>query len=246
MKIVPAIDLKNGRCVRLYQGDFDRVTDYSDDPAAVARRFSGMGFDYLHVVDLDGAQLGSQSNQESVRAIHAASSMSVQLGGGIRTAGTLKRWFDAGVKRCVVGSVAVVDPALVKSWIQDFSADRIVLALDVNIDGTGVPRIATHGWQRTTELSLWDCIDGYIGRGLQHVLCTDIGRDGAMAGPNVELYTEAMRRYPELQFQASGGVRDIADLRFAAETGVAATITGRALLDGRITAEELATFPQSA
>lgn len=246
MNIIPAIDLKEGRCVRLVQGDFDQVTEYSNDPAALAQKIENMGFDYLHVVDLDGARVGTQKNQQSIQAICEASSMSVQLGGGIREAATLEKWFNLGIKRCVVGSVAVTTPELVKDWLQSFGADRIVLALDVNIDSGGTPQLATHGWTQTTTISLWDCIEFYIENGLEHVLCTDIGRDGALSGPNFSLYRDFMQRYPMLGLQVSGGVRHIQDLKNAALTGAAAAITGRALLDGRISPQEIASFQQNA
>lgn len=246
MIVMPAIDLKDGHCVRLYQGDFRQVTEYSDNPAALARQIADMGFNFLHVVDLDGAREGSQKNQMSVRAIAQASAMSIQLGGGIRDTATLEQCFDAGVARCVLGSVAVTDPPQVIRWIEQFSANRIVLALDVNIDAGGVPRLATQGWTQTTDMSLWDCVDRYLDSGLSHVLCTDIGRDGALSGPNFDLYREFVERYPNLSLQASGGVRNIEDLNTAAQTGAAAAITGRALLDGRISQQDIALFLQNA
>ena len=134
MIIIPAIDLHNGSCVRLYQGDFAQATTYSDQPAAVARQFGGLGLSHLHIVDLDGAREGSQRNQDSVHAIIQACDMSIQLGGGIRDAATLEQWFAAGVGRCVLGSVAVADPDLVTGWLEKFSSERIVLALDVRVE----------------------------------------------------------------------------------------------------------------
>jgi phosphoribosylformimino-5-aminoimidazole carboxamide ribotide isomerase len=246
MNIIPAIDLHNGSCVRLYQGDFAQATTYSDDPAELARRFAGFGFSQLHVVDLDGAREGSQRNQDCVHAISRASDMSIQLGGGIRERATLERWFAAGVARCVLGSVAVTDPDRVKEWLDEFSSEQIVLALDVRIDDNGLPLLATHGWVQTSDLSLWDCLDDYAGYGLRHVLCTDVGRDGALCGPNLELYRELVERYPAISLQASGGVRNIEDLALAAQTGAAGAITGRALLDGRISPQEIASFQQNA
>lgn len=246
MKIIPAIDLHDGQCVRLYKGDFDRVTVYSDNPAALAQQYAASGFRYLHVVDLDGARRGSQQNQECVQAIARSSTMSVQLGGGIRDTATLEYWFNAGVKRCVVGSIAVTDTKMVRRWLQDYSADKIVLALDVRFDENKVPRLSTQGWTETSTTSLWDAVDSYLEWGLQHVLCTDISRDGALNGPNLELYDEFSSRYPEIDLQASGGVRDIKDLEQTALTGAAAAITGRAMLDGRISQQELDQFQQNA
>ncbi len=246
MIIIPAIDLKAGQCVRLFQGNFGDVTEYSDDPAALAQEFADMGFRYIHVVDLDGAKAGSQQNQESIRAICAATSMSVQLGGGIRQVETLKQWFGNGVERCVIGSLAVTDRDAVSGWLGDYSPDRLVLALDVRIDANGVPLLATHGWTQTSATVLWECIEHYVSVGLTHVLCTDVSRDGALAGPNLDLYVEFARRYPDVRLQASGGVRDIKDLEATARTGASAAISGRALLDGRISPMEIASFRQNA
>jgi phosphoribosylformimino-5-aminoimidazole carboxamide ribotide isomerase len=246
MMIIPAIDLRDGKCVRLYKGDFARVTTYSDDPASLARKYADSGFDCLHVVDLDGAQHGSQKNQDCVQFITRSSTMTVQLGGGIRDTATLDYWFAAGITRCVIGSVAVTNRELVKDWIRDFTSDRIVLALDVRIDQGGIPRLSTHGWTQTSLVGLWDALDAYIDCGLKHVLCTDISRDGALNGPNLDLYREFSQRYPQIELQASGGVRDIDDLKNIASTGTGAAISGRALLDGRISQQEIDSFQQNA
>lgn len=246
MNIIPAIDLKDGACVRLFQGDFNQVTEYSNNPTDVARLFSSYGFDYLHIVDLDGALQGESRNRDTILDIIRATNMSVQVGGGIRTEESLQSWFDTGVDRCVIGSVAVSEVDMVQHWLRKFSPDRLVLALDVQLDVGGTPMLATHGWTRSSGITLWDCVDGYLSAGVMHVLCTDVGRDGALAGPNLDLYREFVQRYPTLALQASGGVRDIDDLKLAAAAGAAGTVTGRALLDGRISRQEIATFLQNA
>ena len=246
MMIIPAIDLREGKCVRLYKGDFAKVTTYSDDPAALARNYADSGFGYLHVVDLDGAQHGSQKNQNSVQSITRSTSMAVQLGGGIRDTATLDYWFAADVTRCVIGSMAVTNRELVKEWIRDYTSDKIVLALDVRIENDGIPRLSTHGWTQTSAVSLWDALDAYTDCGLKHVLCTDISRDGALNGPNLDLYRELSQRYPRVELQASGGVRDIDDLKNIGSTGTGAAISGRALLDGRISQQEIDSFQQNA
>lgn len=246
MKIVPAIDMKDGRCVRLFQGDFARETRYSDDPVSVAHRYARMGFRYLHVVDLDGARTGEQRNRALVRRIVDETALDVQLGGGIRNRETLEDWFAAGVRRAVVGSVAVTDAARVRGWLEDCGADRIVLALDCRLDDAGTPWLATHGWIRDSRTSLWDCVDGYRDAGLRHVLCTDVGRDGALTGPSLSLYGEFRRRYPDIELQASGGVRHMNDLVELGNAGAAAAVTGRALLDGRIGASEVSSFLRGA
>ncbi len=246
MKIVPAIDLQAGKCVRLLKGDFEKTTEYSDNPAEIAVQFSALRVEDLHVVDLDGARLGEQQNRSSIRAILAQTSLTVQLGGGIRDKQTVSRWLDVGISRCVIGSLAVTEPDTVRQWLSEFGGDRIVLALDVNVADDGTPLLTTHGWTAHSDVRLWDAIDGFLPHGLEHVLCTDVSRDGALAGPNVELYREVLCRYPGLKLQASGGVRDIADLVALRDAGLPAAITGRAMLDGRISSEEVARFRQSA
>lgn len=246
MKIIPAIDLKDGKCVRLFKGDFDRVTEYSSDPAAVGRRFSSLDVQDLHIVDLDGARSGNQQNRDIVAGIVRTSGLDVQLGGGIRSAGDVAGWLEAGVTRCVIGSIAIKQPEVVRQWITDFHGDRIVLALDVNVSRDGEPMLTTHGWTEEAGVSLWECLDSYASVGVQHVLCTDVSRDGAMSGPNFDLYELILGRYPGLGLQASGGVRHADDLRRLSSIGLPAAITGRALLDGAISDTEVASFRQNA
>lgn len=246
MKIIPAIDLKNGKCVRLFQGDFDRTTEYSSDPAAIGRRFSQLDVLDLHVVDLDGARSGTQRNQEIVAEIASGTGLSVQLGGGIRRHGDVERWLRSGVKRCVVGSVAITEPDRVLGWIEEFGTDRIVLALDIKFDKNRSPILTTNGWTTDSGIELWDCLNFYCGGGAVHVLCTDVERDGAMQGPNFELYEDILTRFPDLLLQASGGIRHVEDLQTLRALGLPAAITGRALLDGKITEYEVTAFRQSA
>jgi phosphoribosylformimino-5-aminoimidazole carboxamide ribotide isomerase len=246
MTVIPAIDLRDGRCVRLCQGDFERQTTYSDVPSEVALEFQNLGLTSLHIVDLDGARHGLQCNTVTIKELLEVGKVSIQLGGGIRDAASIRHWLACGVSRCVVGSMAVNDPETVKSWFHEFGAPQIVLALDVRISANSAPKLATHGWTKTTRITLWDCIESYLDVGLKQVLCTDISRDGALTGPNFELYRDLQHRYPELELQASGGVRNLADLQALSEIGVHATITGRALLDGRIGKEELQSFLPAA
>lgn len=242
MKIIPAIDLRDGRCVRLYQGQFDQQTCYDVDPVKLAGEYKAAGFDDLHVVDLDGARSGRQENHDIVRRIVDARLLSVQLGGGIRTRAELDAWLGAGIARVVVGSLAVTHPGTVHAWLKKYGSEKIVLALDVNVGADAVPRVATHGWTRPSPLTLWQCLDDYTSAGLRHVLCTDISRDGALSGPNFELYAQLLEEYPGILLQASGGVRDIDDLHTLRSIGATAAISGRALLDGRISGTEIASF----
>jgi phosphoribosylformimino-5-aminoimidazole carboxamide ribotide isomerase len=246
MKIIPAIDLKDGNCVRLYQGDFNRETVYHSDPTVIARRYEEMACTDLHLVDLDGAKSGRQGNRALVRQILANAQLHVQLGGGIRDRDAVNDWFDAGVQRVVIGSLAVTEPERVMEWLREFGADRFVLALDCRCDEQGTPWLTTHGWTRTSATSLWDCLDQFARAGAPQVLCTDVSRDGAMTGPSLELYREFVARFPAIPLQASGGVRNLADLQALRDIGAAAAITGRALLDGCISATEVLSFQRSA
>lgn len=246
MRIIPAIDLKSGCCVRLLKGDFDQQTLYSSNPTKIADQFSALQVSDLHIVDLDGAQSGEQKNRRIVQDIAKNNGLEIQIGGGIRSAEDIERWLKFGVARCVVGSVAIDNVTEVCAWAQAVGTDRIVLALDVKLDSNGTPYLTTHGWTRDTQMSLWQCLDNYAAADIRQVLCTDVGRDGAMMGPNVGLYREILKRYPNLELQASGGIRHIGDLEQLRSMGVPAAITGRALLDGKITAEEISSFRQNA
>jgi phosphoribosylformimino-5-aminoimidazole carboxamide ribotide isomerase len=247
MLLIPAIDLRGGQCVRLLQGRFDAETVYASDPLEVLERYLAFGARRIHVVDLDGARDGSQGNRAAIgRIVGRAGREAVQVGGGIRTRQVAEELFDLGVARVVVGSVAVTEPDEVASWLREFGPERVVLAFDVRLDDGGTPRLATHGWERQTQTSLWDAVERYLPAGLRHVLCTDVARDGALSGPNVELYRQCTRRFPNVAWQASGGVSEAADLDALATTGADSVISGRALLEGRLNVEELAPFLPAA
>jgi phosphoribosylformimino-5-aminoimidazole carboxamide ribotide isomerase len=247
MLLIPAIDLRGGQCVRLLQGRFDAETVYASDPLDVLQGYLALGARQVHVVDLDGARDGSQGNRPALRRIvERAGRDAIQVGGGVRTRPVADELFDLGVARVVVGSVAVTEPDEVASWLREFGPDRVVLAFDVRLDEGGTPRLATHGWERQTQTSLWDAVERYLPAGLRHVLCTDVARDGALSGPNVDLYRQCARRFPGIAWQASGGVSAAADLHALATTGAASVISGRALLEGRLKAEELTPFLPAA
>jgi phosphoribosylformimino-5-aminoimidazole carboxamide ribotide isomerase len=245
MNIIPAIDLRNGKCVRLLKGDFDQETEYSSNPVEIGRQFSALEVASLHIVDLDGALTGTQRNRHIVAELVRESGLQVQVGGGIRSRDDVADWLAKGVSRCVVGSLAVREPEVVSAWLDEFGPDAIVIALDVRIEAAGRPVLTTQGWTEETDTSLWECLDEYEHAGVKHLLCTDVLRDGTLTGPNFDLYADILNRYPALQLQASGGVRDIDDLELLRELGVPAAITGKALLDGRITAKEIHAFRQS-
>jgi phosphoribosylformimino-5-aminoimidazole carboxamide ribotide isomerase len=242
MLLIPAIDLKQGRCVRLHQGDFSAETPYPLEPHELLQRYRALGASWLHVVDLDGAKDGALANRAIVIALASQPSVSLQVGGGVRSAEVVHDLLRHGVERVVVGSAALERPRDTAAWLERFGAERICLAFDVRMDTQGEPRVRTRGWTEGGTVSLWSAIEPFQSVGLRHVLCTDIERDGTLGGPNIELYRECMRRFPDLAWQASGGVRDAHDLTQLAHLGVAAAVSGKALLEERITAEELRPF----
>ncbi len=238
MLLVPAIDLRGGACVRLYQGDFGAETRYALTPEALVQRYRSLGARWLHVVDLDGARGGMLAQRDIVLAL-AGRGPALQVGGGVRTAAVIADLLEHGIERVVIGSAAVEQPAEVADWLGRFGAERLCLAFDVRLTAAGTPMVRTRGWARDGAMSLWTALAAYDASGLRHVLCTDIARDGALSGPNLALYAEGLRRYPRLAWQASGGVRDAADLAALAQLGVSAAISGKALLEQRVGAEEL-------
>ncbi|HEU4486488.1 MAG TPA: 1-(5-phosphoribosyl)-5-[(5-phosphoribosylamino)methylideneamino]imidazole-4-carboxamide isomerase [Povalibacter sp.] len=246
MELIPAIDLRQGRCVRLFKGDFAAETVYSSEPSVVLEKYRSLGSRRVHVVDLDGARDGEQPNREIILSLAAQRIARLQVGGGLRTLERVRDLLDAGVERAVIGSLAVTAPDEVQQWMTQVDPKKIVLAFDVRIDADGSPMLTTHGWQQTSDLVLWKAVERYMRVGLTHVLCTDVSRDGALTGPNTALYAEAVRRFPELQWQASGGVSTGEDLHALRECGVAAVISGKAMLENRISAEELRPFLPNA
>jgi phosphoribosylformimino-5-aminoimidazole carboxamide ribotide isomerase len=242
MELVPAIDLRNGRVVRLFQGDFAAETRYELSPVDLYRLYLRSGAARIHVVDLDGARDGRAGNRDIVASLAALGTARIQSGGGLRSADGVRALLETGVDRAVIGSVAVTATDEVAGWLGEFGPDRLVVALDVRIDGSGVPRVASHGWREQSTLSLWDLVGQLEPAGLRHVLCTDVSRDGALTGPNLPLYREAMRRFPALSWQASGGIRSAADLEALAGLELAAAVSGKALIEGRIPPGELKPF----
>jgi phosphoribosylformimino-5-aminoimidazole carboxamide ribotide isomerase len=246
MHLIPAIDLRDGHCVRLLHGDFEAETRYPSDPETLLIKYRNLGADWLHIVDLDGARGGTLDNRAIILRLAGQKAVKLQVGGGLRNTAALAQMLDAGVARVVVGSAAITQAEQVQAWLKHFGPDRLTLAFDVCIDDAGMPRVMTHGWQRQSEHSLWNAVESYGGSELKHVLCTDVGRDGALTGPNIDLYTEAARRYPHIEWQASGGIRNARDLHALAKVGASAAISGKALLEDLIPVEELHPFLPNA
>lgn len=237
MLIYPAIDLRGGECVRLLHGRFDTVTRYDADPHARLAAFAEAGAAWVHVVDLDGAQAREPRQHALIGDLASRSEVRIQAGGGVRTADDVQRLLDAGTAAVVVGSAAVRDPDTVIGWLERFGPARLTLALDVRIED-GVPMVATDGWAAASSVSLWQALDRLAAGGPQRLLVTDISRDGALEGPNVALALEVKQRVPALDFQASGGVASLDDLRALRAAGADGAIVGRALYEGRFTLRE--------
>ena len=233
---IPAIDLRGGRVVRLKQGDYAQQTIYGTDPHDLAQRYADAGARWLHLVDLDGARSGNLDNLAVIEAI-ATCGISVQAGGGVRGEADLRRLFDAGVGRVVLGSVAIREPEQVAGWLESIGAERLTIALDTRRfeDQWTLP---SAGWTEIETRTLDELAPWYAARGARHLLCTDIDRDGMLAGFNLDLYRHLARIVPQFAVQASGGVRSLDDIRAARESGARAVILGRALLEGRFTVEE--------
>jgi len=238
MELIPAIDLLDGRCVRLLHGDFERLTVYADDAGDLAQRYGNAGAPWLHVVDLAAARDGESADTKALFKLLRTAPQSVQTGGGVRTAADIEHRLEAGAKRVVIGSLCAMGPQRFGRWLRQFGADNLVAAVDVSRDqhGRWLPR--THGWTRAAGRGLWSLLDELTDSGLRHLLCTDIARDGALTGPNLGLYRDIVSCYPALRLQASGGVSSLDDLRALTATGAAAAITGKALLEDRFTVAE--------
>ena len=234
--VIPAIDLRSGCVVRLKQGDYAQQTTYAADPRELALRYADAGARWLHLVDLDGARSGNLDNLAVIEAI-AASGMQIQAGGGVRAEDDLRCLFDAGVQRVVLGSVAIRDPERVAGWLAIHGAERLTIALDTRrIDGHWA--LPSAGWTEFETRTLDELAPWYAVRGARHLLCTDIDRDGMLAGFNLDLYRHLAESVPHLAVQASGGVRSLDDIRAARAAGARGVILGRALLEGRFTVAE--------
>jgi phosphoribosylformimino-5-aminoimidazole carboxamide ribotide isomerase len=234
--IIPAIDLRGGQVVRLAQGDYARQTTYASPPLALAETYAAAGARWLHVVDLDGAHSGELSNLGIIEAI-ARTGLRVQAGGGVRGVADVHRLLDAGVARVVVGSVAIRDPSRVANWLERHGGERFTLALDTRWtdDRWTLP---SAGWTQAETRTLDELAPWYAAHGARHMLCTDIDRDGMLAGFNLALYRHLTELAPALAVQASGGVRSVEDIRAARAAGARGVILGRALLEGRFTLAE--------
>lgn len=234
---IPAIDLIEGKCVRLTQGDYATSHVYAEDPVDMARRFEDMGFTRLHLVDLDGAKSRHVVNDHVLKAITRATKLIVDFGGGVKTDDDMSRVLDAGAEMVTCGSIAVTQPDTVLGWMERYGAEHLILGADVK-DG----KISINGWQEDSAHELMPFLQRYLDAGMMHVLCTDISRDGMLQGPSIELYKQVMQRFPSMHLIASGGVSCLDDIIRLDEAGIPAVVFGKALYEGRITLKDLKRF----
>lgn len=232
MELIPAIDLLDGRCVRLMHGDFNEVTYYDTPPERLARTYHEHGAEWLHVVDLEASRDGEAADTSQLFKLLDGAPQAVQTGGGVRGGGDIQARLDAGAARVVIGSLCALETDRFLRWVKDYGEERIVAAVDVALDAEGVPWPRVRGWTQEAGMDLWTLLDRLVDGGLRHVLITDIGRDGALMGPNRPLYQDILARHPDLQLQASGGVSRVEDLVSLRDDGAAAAIVGKALLEG--------------
>lgn len=239
MIIYPAIDLRKGKCVRLYQGDYQRETIYSADPFAMAKEFVAAGTPWLHIVDLDGAKNPAQNQSALITELIKVNNVYVQTGGGVRTKSQVKNLLDHGAKRVIIGSMAVTNRVEVAQWFTYFGTERLVLALDVIINVNNQPMVSVNAWQNISEYTLYDLIDFYNRVGLTHLLCTNITLDGTLNGPDYALYDLLLKKYPSLMLQASGGIQSLLDITQLSKKKLAGAIIGRALYEKKFTLPEV-------
>ena len=237
MHIIPAIDIIDGKCVRLTKGDYNQKTEYNDHPLAVAKEFEAAGIQRLHLVDLDGAKAKKVVNLEVLKSISENTNLTIDFGGGVQSTEDLKAVFDAGANQITGGSIAVKNEPLFTEWIEEFGGEKIILGADVKGE-----HIAIHGWQESSERHIFDFLEHYLKKGLKYVICTDVSKDGALEGTSNELYQHILDRFPDVQLIASGGVSNIKDLQILEEMKVYGAIVGKAIYEKRINLSDLKQF----
>ena len=237
MQIIPAIDIIEGKCVRLTEGDYAQKKIYNEDPLEVAKAFEGIGLMRLHLVDLDGAKAGEVVNWKVLERLANQTQLKIDFGGGIKTEATLKTVLDTGATYATIGSLAVKSPEIFQEWIARFGAKVFMLGADVFEE-----KIAIGGWLEKTNITVFDFMKSYMQKGVKQIFCTDIKKDGKLEGPSIELYQKILEQFPDLQLIASGGVSSLDDLIQLEEIGCSAAIVGKAIYENKITISELANF----
>ena len=236
-EIIPAIDILDGKCVRLTQGDYHQKTIYNEHPLEVAKQFADAGLQRLHLVDLDGAKAGAVKNWKVLETIANNTSLVIDFGGGIKTENDVDLVFQSGAELATVGSIAVKNKNEFLVWVEKYGAKKFLLGADVKDE-----KIAVAGWLETTDIDIYDFVESYVQKGIQQVFCTDVSKDGKLEGPSIELYKNIISKFPSLHFIASGGVSSMGDLIELKKIGCSATIVGKAIYEGRISMDDLKKF----
>lgn len=237
MQIIPAIDIIDGKCVRLTQGDYQQKTIYNENPLEVALQFQDAGLQRLHLVDLDGAKAGAVTNWKVLEQLTAKTSLVIDFGGGIKKEEDLTIVFNSGAALATIGSLAVKQETLFAEWLKKYGPDKFLLGADVKEE-----KIAVAGWLETTDIWIYDFIEKYMAHGVQQLFCTDVSKDGKLEGPSVQLYKQILEKFPSLHFIASGGVSNVGDLELLREVGCSAAIVGKAIYENRISLQALSKF----
>ena len=237
MQIIPAIDIIDGKCVRLTQGDYAQKTIYNENPLEVAKQFEAAGLKRLHLVDLDGAKAGTVKNWAVLQEIAAYTTLSIDFGGGIKKDKDLTIVFESGAAYASIGSLAVKEPDTFLEWLTVYGADKFILGADVKSE-----KIAVAGWLETTDINIYDFLQDYTNKGILQSFCTDVSKDGKLEGPSIELYKNIVTKFPSLYFIASGGVSCIEDLTVLQALGCSGAIVGKAIYEGRIALKDLTNF----
>ena len=237
MEAIPAIDIIDGKCVRLTQGDYAQKTIYNEDPLEVAKQFEAAGLKRLHLVDLDGAKASHIVNHKMLEAITVNTKLKIDFGGGIKTDEDIHIAFECGAHQITAGSIAVKSRDTVLGWLNKYGAERIILGADVKDE-----MISVSGWTENSNINLFDFLQDYVAQGIGYVICTDIAKDGMMQGSSLTLYQKILKRFPSLKLIASGGVSDENELQTLNEVGLHGAIVGKAIYEGKIALSELAKF----
>lgn len=232
--IIPSLDLINGEIVRLYQGNYNKKISYKQNPISILKKYQKFGVQFVHLVDLTGAKNPHNKQIKILQEIVSSSDIPIQIGGGIRNEKDINTLLELGCKRIVIGSLVINNPKKVKEWIKFYGNNVIVLALDVIIENNGNRKLKINGWQKQTNITLENILDDFLSINIKHILCTDISRDGTLQGPNIPLYKDIAKLYPQIQFQASGGVGSINDILKLKESGVRSVIVGRSFIEKKI------------
>ncbi|MEN9685423.1 MAG: 1-(5-phosphoribosyl)-5-[(5-phosphoribosylamino)methylideneamino]imidazole-4-carboxamide isomerase [Bacteroidota bacterium] len=240
MQIIPAIDIIDGKCVRLTQGDYGQKTIYHENPLEVAKSFVDAGLERLHLVDLDGAKAGAVQNWKVLENIASQTKLIIDFGGGIKKEEDLQLVFSSGAALATIGSMAVKNETLFTAWIEKYGADKFLLGADVKEE-----KIAIAGWQETTNIDVFDFIEKYMAKGIRQIFCTDVSKDGKMEGPSIELYKNILKKFPSLHFIASGGVSGLNDLYELESIGCTMAIVGKAIYEGKIKPKDLEVFSRA-